>query len=151
MALTVLAPVAGRVVPLADVPDPVFSAELVGPGLAIEPQQVPASEVVSPVAGTVVKLHPHAFVVLAGGGGVLVHLGIDTVQLGGEGFTLHVAEGDTVVAGQTVVTWDVAAVVAGGRSATCPVVALEGKPEAITPIARPGDVVAAGEPLLSWA
>ena len=151
MALTVLAPVAGRVVALADVPDPVFSAELVGPGVAVDPDEVTASEVVSPVSGTVVKLHPHAFVVLAEGGGVLVHLGIDTVQLGGEGFTLHVTEGDTVEAGQPVVTWDVAAVVAGGRAAICPVVALEAKPDAITRIAQPGDVVAAGEPLLSWA
>ena len=55
---------------------------------------------VSPVAGTVVKLHPHAFVVVADDGrGVLVHLGIDTVQLKGDGFELLIAEGDRVAAG----------------------------------------------------
>ena len=87
----VLAPVAGLVRPLADVPDPVFAAEMVGAGVAIEPAGG-ASDAVSPVAGTVLKLHPHAFVVLTPEGtGVLVHLGIDTVRLDGAGFELLVA------------------------------------------------------------
>ena len=83
MSVPVLAPCAGRVVALADVPDEVFASEMVGPGVAIEPAGG-RTTVVSPVAGRVVKIHPHAFVVLADcGAGVLVHLGIDTNRLGG--------------------------------------------------------------------
>ena len=101
----VLAPVAGLVRPLADVPDPVFAAEMVGAGVAIEPSGGRA-DAVSPVAGTLLKLHPHAFVVLTPeGSGVLVHLGIDTVRLQGAGFELLVSEKDTVAAGQPVTAW----------------------------------------------
>ena len=152
MALTILAPVTGQVRALAEVDDPVFSAELVGPGLAVDPAHEPASQVIAPVAGVVAKLHAHAFVVQTPDGrGVLVHLGINTVQLGGAGFTLHVREGDAVTAGQVVVTWDPAAVEAGGRSPVCPVVALDAGPDALDRVAQPGDTVAAGEPFLEWA
>ena len=150
MTLTVLAPVAGVVHALADVDDPVFAQEIVGPGLAVQPDPDAGRSVVAPVAGTVAKLHPHAFVLLAEGGrGVLVHLGINTVQLGGAGFTLHVAEGDAVEQGQLLVEWDPAAVEAGGRSAICPVVGLEAQPDSLTRLAEPGTRVAAGDPLLS--
>ena len=150
--LTVLAPVAGTVIAMADVPDPVFAGEIVGPGLAIDPARDGASTAIAPVSGTVVKLHPHAFVIQADEGrAALVHLGLDTVQLGGAGFTLHVAEGDTVKAGDAVVGWDPAQVEAGGRSPVCPVVALQGAPTAVTPIAPVGSAVAAGDPLLEWS
>jgi PTS system glucose-specific IIA component len=151
-ALTVLAPVAGQVLGLSEVSDPVFSAELVGPGVALDPARVGAAEVIAPIAGTILKLHPHAFVVQHDDGrAVLVHLGIDTVELGGTGFTLHTTEGAVVAAGQVVVTWEPGVVAAGGRSPVCPVVGLEAPPDAVTRLARPGDTVAAGEPLLSWA
>lgn len=152
MSLPILAPVAGRVVAMTEVDDPVFAGELVGPGLAIDPARDVPAEVVAPVDGTVAKLHAHAFVIeTADGKGVLVHLGINTVQLGGEGFTLLVAEGDAVRAGQVVVTWDPAAVAAGGRSPVCPVVALDGTPAGLARRAQPGDSVAAGDPFLDWA
>jgi len=78
-ALRVGAPVAGRLVGLAGVPDPVFAEAMVGPGTAIDPPREPG-EASAPIAGMLVKLHPHAFVVVGDGGqGVLVHLGIDTV------------------------------------------------------------------------
>lgn len=151
MALTVLAPLGGVVRALADVPDPVFSAELVGPGLAVDPPRDGVVTAVAPVAGTVVKLHPHAFVVAGEGGrGALVHLGLDTVQLGGQGFTLHVAEGATVAAGDAVVSWDPAAVEAGGRSPVCPVVALDARAGTVSQVVEPGTSVAAGDPLLTW-
>lgn len=150
--LTVLAPLAGTVLPMADVPDPVFSEELVGPGLALDPSRAGTVTAVSPVAGTVAKLHAHAFVVVGEGGrGALVHLGLDTVQLGGEGFVLHVAEGTEVAAGDAVVSWDPGAVEAGGRSPVCPVVALDAKPGSVTLVAEPGAQVSAGEPLFTWA
>lgn len=150
--LVVVAPVTGRIVPMADVPDPVFAGSLVGPGLALDPSEAARGRVVavSPVAGTVVKLHPHAFVVqTADGAGVLTHLGIDTVQMKGEGFTLKVAEGDDVAAGDPVVEWDPAAVVASGRSAIVPVVALEATPDAVTPAHGAGTADAGGA-LFTW-
>ena len=61
--LTVLAPVAGTVVAMADVPDPVFAGEIVGPGLAIDPSRGGTVVVVAPVAGRIAKLHAHAFVI----------------------------------------------------------------------------------------
>jgi len=149
-SLVLLAPVAGRVVALQDVPDPVFAQELVGPGLAIDPERDGEAKVVSPVDGTIVKLHAHAFVVaVADERAVLVHLGLDTVQLGGVGFTLHAAEGDAVAAGDVVVTWNPGAVAAGGRSPVCPVVALDGA-GAVELVAQPGEAVAAGTPFLAW-
>ncbi|GAA1719938.1 PTS glucose transporter subunit IIA [Isoptericola hypogeus] len=151
-ALTVLAPVAGTVVDVADVDDPVFSAGLVGPGLAVEPDGARGTDAVAPITGTIVKLHPHAFVIQHDDGrAVLVHLGIDTVKLGGEGFTTHAGEGDVVERGTVLVSWDPAAVRAGGRSAVCPVVALEAKPEAVDALAEVGTTIAHGEPLLTWA
>ncbi len=116
MTLSVLAPVPGSEVELASVPVPVFSEAMVGPGRAVDPERGPLTAV-SPVAGSVVKLHPHAFVVVAEDGrGVLVHLGIDTVELKGDGFELLIAEGARVAAGEAVVLCDPAAVEAVGRS-----------------------------------
>ncbi len=150
-SLSVLAPVSGQALPLADVPDPVFAAALVGPGVAIDPGRTGRVVAVSPVAGKIVKLHPHAYVVqTADGAGVLVHLGIDTVQLAGEGFGLLAAEGAEVAAGDEIVAWDPAAIDAGGRSAICPVVALDASAEALSDVRDTGDV-AAGEPLFAWA
>jgi PTS system N-acetylglucosamine-specific IIA component len=128
----------------------VFSAGLVGPGTAIEPED--DGEVVAPIAGRIIKMHPHAFVVQDDDGhAVLVHLGINTVQLAGEGFTLHVAEGDIVAPGDLLVSWDPAAVRDGGRPAVCPVVALEASPDAVTTLAEPGTRVERGAELLAWS
>lgn len=149
--LVILAPVTGTVVMMSDVPDPVFSAELVGPGLAISPDPVLGRDVRSPINGVVVKLHPHAFVIQsADGRGVLVHLGINTVQLDGEGFSLAVAEGDQVVAGQVLIQWDIAAIADTGRSVICPVVALDALPESLTRSGVPGSYVTDDSALLVW-
>lgn len=130
--LVVLSPLVGQVLPLSDVPDLVFAEAMVGPGVAVEPDPGPATAV-APVAGRLVKLEPHAFVVLTGSGrGVLVHLGIDTVELRGDGFELLASEGDDVEAGTPLVSWDPRAVREGGRSAMCPVVALDASFEAVT-------------------
>ena len=77
-------------------------------------------------------VQPHAFVIsTADGFGVLVHLGIDTVQLEGKGFTVHVGKGEEVTAGQRMVTSDVPAVEALGRNPIVPVVALEKPADAL--------------------
>ena len=130
--LVVLSPLVGQVLPLSDVPDLVFAEAMVGPGVAVEPE-AGRGTAVAPVAGRLVKLHPHAFIVLtASGRGVLVHLGIDTVELRGEGFELLAAEGDEVAVGTPVVRWDPGAVREGGRSAVCPVVALDASLDAVS-------------------
>jgi len=147
--LAVLAPVPGRALAMSEVPDPVFSGAIVGPGAAIDPVREPV-EAVAPVSGTIVKLHPHAFVVAtADGAGVLVHLGIDTVQLKGEGFELLAAEGDEVEADSPMVRWNPAEIEAGGRSPISPVVALDADADALTEIRSSGDVQA-GDPLFAW-
>ncbi|MFG2881106.1 PTS glucose transporter subunit IIA [Streptomyces sp. NPDC048297] len=146
---TVTSPLAGQAIGLAAVPDPVFSGAMVGPGTAIDPARE-RSEAVAPVDGVIVSLHPHAFVVVdASGHGVLVHLGIDTVQLNGEGFELLVNKGDTVVRGQSIVRWDPAAVEAAGKSPVCPVVALEATAESLSSVVDSGDVKT-GDSLFSW-
>ena len=137
--------------PVRAVPDPVFAAALVGPGVAIDPVRGGRLVAGSPVSGKVVKLHPHAFIVQVPiGAGVLVHLGIDTVQLAGEGFELLVPEGSDVVAGAGVVAWYPDVVEATGRSAVCPVIALDAAIEALSDVRETGEV-APGDPLFSWA
>jgi len=149
--LTVLAPVAGRVLAMADVPDPVFAGCMVGPGLAIDPDSVGGPAVaVAPIAGRIHKLHPHAYVVVSESGrGVLVHLGIDTVQLKGEGFRLLASEKDEVKAGTPVVEWNPADITAGGRSAVCPVVALDGDAADVRALAGDGHIDSGAE-LYAW-
>lgn len=121
----VLAPVDGRAVALADVPDPVFAQGMVGYGAAINPPHQ-VIDAVAPVSGKVLKMLPHAYVIMtADNVGVLVHLGLDTVQLNGAGFTAHVAQGDAVTAGQPMISYDVPAIVAAGFSPVVPVVVMD--------------------------
>ncbi len=148
----VLAPVAGRAVPLRDVPDPVFSQGMVGYGAAIEPQHE-VIDAVAPVSGKLVRLLPHAYVVMtADGVGVLVHLGLDTVALKGEGFTVHVEQGDQVSVGQRIVTYDVPAIVAKGLSPIVPVVVMDEREEGNVSPAEPvgaGAEIACGADLFT--
>jgi sugar PTS system EIIA component len=145
-SLNVVAPVTGTVMALAEVPDPVFAQQIVGSGVAIDPDRSPGTAV-SPVAGRLLKLHPHAFVVLtAAGQGVLVHLGIDTVQLDGDGFELVAAEGDELAPGDPIVRWDPAAVEAGGRSPVVPVVVMDTAADSVSDSAV-GSTVEIGDPL----
>lgn len=152
MSLNISAPLRGTTVALEDVPDPVFAQRLVGPGVAVQPTLDGAEmTAVAPVAGVVVKLHPHAFVIQAEGGkGVLVHLGIDTVKLAGDGFTMHVAEKDTVTQGQAIVTWNPTKIEDGGMPSICPVVALDGKAQ-LELAALPPANVAEGDLLATWS
>jgi sugar PTS system EIIA component len=149
VTLRVSSPVTGAVVALSAVPDPVFAQALVGPGVAVQPALV-AADAVSPVDGVVMALHPHAYAVATEGGqAVLVHLGIGTVKLKGEGFVVHVVKGETVRTGQPIVGWDPATVEAAGYSSICPVVALDGQEAALTDFAPDGPVLV-GDHLFSW-
>lgn len=146
---TVTSPLAGVAIGLSEVPDPVFSAAMVGPGTAVDPVRE-RIEAVAPVDGIVVSLHPHAFVVVdADGHGVLTHLGIDTVQLGGEGFELLVSKGDTVERGQPLVRWHPAAVEEAGKSPVSPVIALEAAADSLGAVLEEG-AVETGTALFKW-
>jgi PTS system glucose-specific IIA component len=118
----VLAPFSGRVVPLEEVPDPVFSQKMLGDGLAVDP----AEEIgVAPVTGKLAVFHSagHAFAVQATDEvGVLVHVGLDTVQMEGEGFTRLAEVGDEVVAGQEIVHFNLAIIESAGYSPISPVI-----------------------------
>ncbi|MEJ2871633.1 glucose PTS transporter subunit IIA [Actinomycetospora sp. OC33-EN08] len=147
--MIVAAPLAGTVVGMEAVPDEVFAAGMVGPGTAVEPSGDGVVEVLAPVAGTLVKVHPHAFALSTGDAiGVLVHLGVDTVRLRGEGFEVLRAEGEVVEAGDPVVRWSPEDVRARGLSAICPVVVLDVDPARVSVAGPTGDPVAAGDPLL---
>ncbi|MHA6511863.1 PTS sugar transporter subunit IIA [Tessaracoccus sp. Z1128] len=146
--MQITAPCAGRVIAMRDVPDPVFSAQTVGPGVGIEPGDGRQS-VVSPAAGRLLKVSPHAFIVLAGDDlGILVHIGINTVRLAGEGFDLLARQGDEVAAGSPVVSWDPGAVTDPDMSRTVVVAVMDGAPDSVTDAAVGRDV-AAGDALFS--
>lgn len=118
----VRAPLAGQVIAMADVDDKVFSAGLVGPGLAIKPT---GDTVVSPVDGTVAVVFPtgHAVGIKTDTGvELLVHVGLDTVKMKGEGFETLVEQGQVVEVGTPLVRFDAAAIEAAGYSTTTPVV-----------------------------
>lgn len=147
--LTIRAPMAGVVRALDAVDDKVFAAGLVGPGCAILPEPgEPAAR--SPMPGVLATVHPHAFVVQSGARSVMVHLGIDTVRLRGEGFTTLLEAGAVVGTGDPVLRWDVAGVVGAGLSVLCPVVAIQAEPGAIRWLVRESDRVAAGDAVLEW-
>ncbi|GAB3591418.1 PTS glucose transporter subunit IIA [Angustibacter peucedani] len=143
---TVVAPCPGRLLPLAQVPDPVFAAEMVGPGVGLDPDPGEVA-VVSPIAGTAVKVHPHAFVVQGADGlGVLVHLGINTVRLEGRGFEVLAQEGAALEAGTPVVRWDPSTISGPDLSPVVLVVALD-QPAGSVPAPVEGTAVVAGDPL----
>ena len=150
-AVQVLAPCPGRVVAMSDVPDPVFAEEMVGPGVAIEPEPG-RTTVVSPIAGKVVKVLPHAFVVLGDGVGVLVHLGINTVRLEGEGFEVLATQGSEVAAGDPMITWDPSSLPSPGQdvSPIVPVVLMDAPKGSVASDAVGGSV-AAGDVLFATA
>ena len=115
------APVDGTLVPLSEVPDKVFSAGLVGPGVGIDPA---GDTICAPAAGTVMVAQAtgHAFgLALEGGVELLIHVGIDTVNLDGKGFDVHVKAGDVVQAGAPLVTVDRRVVQEAGYSLITPV------------------------------
>ena len=120
--VTIASPVNGEVIDLADVPDPVFSSKAVGDGFGIKPV---SGNVVSPVDGTVIMVadtgHAIAFETDSGLE-VLLHLGIDTVQLKGEPFALKASLGDRVRVGQSIGTMDLDAILKKGKSTTSIVV-----------------------------
>uniref|UniRef100_UPI0038CDB4C3 PTS sugar transporter subunit IIA n=1 Tax=Tepidibacter thalassicus TaxID=214905 RepID=UPI0038CDB4C3 len=120
--LDFVSPLNGKILDIKDVPDQVFSQKIMGDGFAIEPVN---GEVVSPVDGVITTFFPtkHAIGFTADNGQeVLVHFGIDTVNLQGEGFEALVKEGDKVKAGQPVLKVDLKVVKEKAASTITPIV-----------------------------
>lgn len=112
----------GEVVAMKDVDDPTFAQEILGPGVAIEPKD---GVLCAPVDGTVSLVADtfHAVSITCGcGAEILMHLGIDTVELKGEGFEAHVKAGDNVKAGDKLVTFDIDGIKEKGYKITTPLI-----------------------------
>ena len=118
----VVSPLAGQVKPLSQATDPVFSSGVMGQGIVIEPSQ---GELVSPVNGTVTVLFPtkHAVgIVSEEGVEMLMHIGMDTVSLDGKGFESHIKQGDKVVVGQQLISFDMDVIKKAGLVTETPVI-----------------------------
>lgn len=126
---TIIAPLTGEVVAIGEVPDPVFAEKMMGDGFAIKPAD---GKVVSPVTGKVVTLFPtkHAVGLVSDSGiELLIHIGINTVNLNGEGFQLLCQEGDIVDVGTPLLQVDLAYIESQGKPTITPVVFTNLKPE----------------------
>ena len=122
MRIEIASPVKGTEIPLSEVKDEVFSKNIVGKGAAVIPSE---GKVYSPVDGTVASVFDtkHAIgLVSEEGVEVLIHVGLDTVELGGQHFTAHVAQDDKVTKGQLLLEFDMDAIKAAGYDTVTPVV-----------------------------
>ncbi|MBS4217523.1 PTS glucose transporter subunit IIA [Bacillus sp. FJAT-49711] len=114
--------VSGKILPLEDVPDPVFSKKMMGDGIAIEPVE---GKFVSPVDGEIIQVFPtkHAVGIRAlNGAELLIHIGLETVSMNGEGFTSHVDVGEKVKTGDNLVTVDLEKVKEKATSTITPII-----------------------------
>jgi len=144
MTIALASPFTGKVVPLEEVADDVFSQRVMGDGVAVLPSE---GRVVAPVAGTVGKLFEggHGFAIETPEGlQVLVHVGLETVHLEGDGFTVKTNEGDEVAAGDEMVTVDLDRMREFGIDMVSPVVVISGQDVTVSA----SDEVSAGDPLL---
>ncbi|MFC0300507.1 PTS system trehalose-specific EIIBC component [Virgibacillus soli] len=122
----IYAPLTGKVLPLEQVPDPTFSQKMMGDGLAIEPTD---GKVVAPVDGKVLQVFPtkHAIGLQSESGAeILIHIGLDTVNLQGKGFEVHVEQGDKIRVGDPLVTFDLNFVRTHAMSPITPIVITNG-------------------------
>lgn len=118
----IINPIEGEIIPITEVPDQVFSGKMMGDGFAIIPSE---GTVVSPVDGEIVNVFPtkHAIGILSNGGKeILIHIGIDTVKLNGEGFEVLVSQGEKVTKGQQLVKIDLHFIRENAPSTITPVV-----------------------------
>ena len=119
---TVLAPAAGKAVSLKEVNDPTFSQEILGKGVAIIPSE---GKIVAPADGTISVFFEtkHAVSISAENGAeIIVHVGLDTVNLKGEHFTAHKQQGDKVKTGELLLEFDMEAIKAAGYDVITPVI-----------------------------
>jgi multiphosphoryl transfer protein len=124
--LILLAPLAGWSTPLEEIPDPVFAGRMLGDGLAVDPT---GDTLHAPCDGEIIALPEsrHAVTLRADGGAeILMHIGIDTVGLGGAGFEAHVQPGRRVAAGERLITFDLDLIARRARSLLTPILVMEG-------------------------
>ena len=122
--ISVVSPLTGKQVQLEQVPDQVFSQKMMGEGIAIEPND---NEVLSPIDGEIVDVFrtKHAISMRADNGAeVLIHMGLETVELNGEGFEIHVTNGQKIVKGDHLATFDLEAVSAANYKVITPLIIL---------------------------
>lgn len=121
-AVSVKAPINGKVLKLEEIKDPAFSSGMLGKGLAIDPEE---GKVHSPVDGEIVMLFDtcHAVGIKSNEGvDLLIHIGMDTVELNGEGFKAHIKNGDKVKAGQDLIDFDLDLIKEKGYEVVTPIV-----------------------------
>ncbi|WP_339148136.1 MULTISPECIES: PTS glucose transporter subunit IIA [unclassified Sutcliffiella] len=121
-----VAPITGKIIPLEEVPDPVFAQKMMGDGIAIEPTE---GTVVSPVNGEIVQFFPtkHAIGIKSETGvEVLIHVGLETVGMKGEGFEGLVEVGDKVKVGTPLLNFDIALINEKAKSIVTPVILTNG-------------------------
>ncbi len=135
MSFLVRAPFSAHVLPLSEIPDPVFASGVVGDGRALLPNaDASCVTVCSPTTGVVTKLKSHAVIVTSTRGpSILIHLGIDTVGLRGRGFAPLVEEGDIVDAGTPLIHWDLGPVRGAGLSPCVPIIVVSPPGEPVSP------------------
>lgn len=136
----VLVPVTGKVIPLNETPDETFASGVMGQGAAIDPNE---GKVYAPVNGVATTVFPtgHAIGITTDDGAeLLIHIGLNTVELNGKNFTTHVTEGESVKAGQLLVTFDKDEIVKAGYSVITPVVVTNSADYASVEIVRTGVV-----------
>ncbi len=120
--IELISPITGKIIPIEEVPDKVFSEKMVGDGIAIEPLE---GKVLSPVDGTVVTIFPtnHAIGLTTKEGiEILIHIGLDTVELGGKGLKRLVEEGTKVKKGDPLMEFDINVIKENGKLIITPVV-----------------------------
>ncbi|GAF66745.1 PTS system transporter subunit IIA [Bacillus sp. TS-2] len=121
-AVKIYAPISGTYMNIEEVPDPTFSQKMMGDGFAIKPEE---GQVVSPIDGEIVQVFPtkHAIGLKSNEGvEVLIHVGLETVNMKGEGFVAHVSEGDKVSVGDVLLDFDLALIGEKAESTITPVV-----------------------------
>ena len=122
-----ISPMKGKLLSMEQVPDPAFAQKIMGDGVAIE---LTGKEVVAPFSGTVAAAFPtgHAFGIRTGDGmEILLHIGIDTVNLEGRGFEVAVRAGDTVKQGDLLVKVDTDYIKSQGKSVVSPIIFTSGE------------------------
>lgn len=145
----IIAPLTGKVIPLEQVPDQVFSQKMMGDGLAIEPLN---KDVLSPIEGEVVDVFKtrHAISLRAENGAeILIHMGLETVQLDGKGFDIMIENGQKVKKGDILATYDINTIAEEGYKTVTPIVLLNADDYQMTNVIDGQEVTAGSETLFT--
>ncbi|MBS4176646.1 PTS sugar transporter subunit IIA [Lederbergia citrea] len=146
--ITINSPLTGTLTSLEEVPDPVFSQKMMGDGMAVKPE---TGTVVSPVDGDIIQVFPtkHAIGIKAKNGAeLLIHIGLETVGMKGEGFTAYVKEGDKVKTGDKLVDFDMGLVTEKAASTITPIIITNGDDAASINKHQTGSVTAGESPIM---